>query len=67
LVREQASHVQRMQKALEDANIKLHSVLADVMGKSGRAMIEALMLAKPIPPNWPACQFSGQSVTGEIA
>jgi transposase len=35
LVREQTSHVQRMQKTLEDANIKLDSVLTDVMGKSG--------------------------------
>jgi transposase len=32
LVREQASHVQRLQKTLEDANIKLSSVLASVTG-----------------------------------
>jgi hypothetical protein len=43
LVREQSSHVLRVQKTLEDANIKLDSVLADLMGKSGRAMIEALI------------------------
>ena len=43
LVREQSSHVLRVQKTLEDANIKLDSVLTDVMGKSGRAMIEALI------------------------
>ena len=43
LVREQASHVQRTQKTLEDANIKLSSVLTDIMGKSGRAIIEALI------------------------
>jgi hypothetical protein len=36
LVREQASHVQRLQKTLEDANLKLASVLTDVMGLSGR-------------------------------
>ena len=40
LVREQSSHVLRVQKTLEDANIKLDSVLTDLMGKSGRAMIE---------------------------
>ena len=34
LVREQASHVQRIQKTLEDANIKLASVLTDIMGVS---------------------------------
>src|SRR3954469_24083107 len=42
LVREQASHVQRIQKTLEDANLKLGSVLTQVMGKSGRAIIGAL-------------------------
>jgi transposase len=41
LVREQVSHVQRIQKTLEEANIKLDSVISDVMGASGRRMIEA--------------------------
>jgi transposase len=49
LVREQPSHVLRVQKTLEDANIKLDSVLADVIGKSGRAMIEALIAGKTNP------------------
>ncbi|WP_288579962.1 hypothetical protein [uncultured Methylobacterium sp.] len=31
-VREQASHVQRIQKTLEEANLKLASVLTDIMG-----------------------------------
>jgi transposase len=43
LVREQASHVQRLQKTLEDANLKLSSVLTQTMGKSGRAILEALI------------------------
>ena len=43
LVREKASHVQRVQKTLEEANIKLESVLSDVMGRSGRAIIQALI------------------------
>ena len=43
LVREKASHVQRLQKTLEEANIKIESVLSDVMGRSGRAMIQALI------------------------
>ena len=38
-----ASHVQRLQKTLEEANIKIESVLSDVMGRSGRAMIQALI------------------------
>jgi transposase len=49
LVREQSSHVLRVQKTLEDANIKLDSVLTDVMGKSGRAMIEALIAGETNP------------------
>src|SRR6185369_15704854 len=43
LVREQASHVQRLQKTLEDANLKLASVLTDILGVSGRAILEALI------------------------
>ena len=49
LVREQSSHVLRVQKILEDANIKLDSVLTDLMGKSGRAMIEALIAGETNP------------------
>lgn len=49
LVREQASHVQRMQKTLEDANLKLSSVLTNIMGKSGRAIIKALIAGKTDP------------------
>ena len=49
LVREQASHVQRLQKTLEDANIKLESVLSDVVGVSGRAMLAALIAGESDP------------------
>lgn len=41
-VRERASLVNRVQKVLESANIKLGSVASNVMGVSGRAMLEAL-------------------------
>jgi len=43
LTREQSSHVQRIQKTLEEGNIKLDSVIADIMGMSGRRMIEAMI------------------------
>jgi transposase len=49
LVREKASHVQRLQKTLEEANIKLESVLSDVMGRSGRAIIRALINGETDP------------------
>ena len=43
LVAEQARVANRIQKVLEDANIKLASVATDVLGVSGRAMIRALI------------------------
>ena len=43
LVAEKASVSNRIQKVLEDANIKLGSVASDVLGKSGRAMLADLI------------------------
>jgi transposase len=43
LVQQRTSEIQRLCKALEDAGIKLDSVASDVLGKSSRAMIEALI------------------------
>src|SRR2546421_994186 len=42
-VRDRAQEVNRLCKVLEDAGIKLTSVATDVMGASGRAMLEALL------------------------
>ena len=41
--REASQHVQRIQKVLQDANIKIDSVISDVMGVSGRAFLEAIV------------------------
>src|SRR5437879_5618910 len=49
LVRECSRHVQRLQKTLEDANIKLDSVISDIVGLSGRRMIEALIAGETEP------------------
>jgi transposase len=43
LVRERTGHTQRIQKTLEDANIKLDSFLSNIVGISGRRMVEALI------------------------
>src|SRR6266566_5625475 len=43
LVREQARHVQRIDKTLAEANIKLGSVISDIMGASGRRIIQAMI------------------------
>lgn len=42
LTREKVSHVQRIDKVLQAANLKLGSVLSDIMGESGRAILDAL-------------------------
>jgi transposase len=49
MVRERSSHIQRIQKTLEDANIKLDSVVTDILGLSGRRIIEALIAGQTMP------------------
>jgi transposase len=49
LVREISQHSLRIQKVLEDANIKLGSVLSDVLGTSGRAMLTAIINGQDDP------------------
>jgi transposase len=51
LVQEAARHIQRLQKTLEDANVKLSSVVADIMGATGRAVIEAIIAGEHNPRN----------------
>lgn len=43
VVQQRAQAINRVQKVLETANIKLSSVASDVLGKSGRAMLEAML------------------------
>jgi transposase len=43
LIRERASEINRLQKTLEAANIKLAAVISDVTGVSGRAILDALV------------------------
>ena len=43
IARERTREVQRLEKLLEDAGIKLSAVAADITGVSGRAMLEALI------------------------
>ena len=42
-VRDAASHVLRMQKALELMNIKVHDVISDLTGASGRRVVQAIL------------------------
>jgi transposase len=43
LLQERSRETQRLQKTLEDAGIKLSSVVSDIKGKSARAMLNALL------------------------
>jgi transposase len=43
LLGERARHAQRIQKVLEDANVKLTEIVSDVLGVTGRALVEALI------------------------
>ena len=49
LVREGARHTQRIQKTLEDANIKIAGVISDILGASGRAFLDALIAGETDP------------------
>jgi transposase len=50
-IRYAASHVQHMQKALEQMNVKLTEVLADITGLTGRRIIEAILKGERDPFN----------------
>ena len=49
LIRERGPHVNRIAKTLELANIKLGSVVTDIMGKTGRAILQALSIGRADP------------------
>ena len=49
VVRERTRETQRLHNLLEDAGIKLTCVVSDVLGKSGRAMLEALITGERDP------------------
>ena len=49
LLRERAATANRLQKTLEAANLKLASVVTDITGKSGRAILRALIAGETEP------------------
>ena len=49
LIRERTREKQRCEKLLEDAQIKLSSVISDIFGVSGRQMLEALIAGQRDP------------------
>jgi transposase len=49
LAREVAQHIQRIQKTLENANIKLTSVISNIIGTSGRPILKAMIAGETNP------------------
>jgi hypothetical protein len=49
LVQMAATHVQHMQKALDQMNLQLHHVIADITGFTGLAIIEAILAGERDP------------------
>jgi transposase len=48
-IREKAQHTLRIQKILEDANIKLASVVSDILGSTARKVLDAIVLGESDP------------------
>jgi transposase len=65
LAREKARHTQRVQKTLESAGVKLAGVISDVMGVTGRAMLEAMIAGESDPETLVQLKRSGIRATKE--
>jgi transposase len=65
LIRDRTRETQRVEKLLEDAQIKLSSVASDIFGVSGRAMLEALIGGQRDPKV--LAQLARRRLRGKIA
>ena len=63
LVRERTAHAQRIDKVLEDANLKIGSLLSDTLGKSGRAVLQAIVDGHTQPEHLADCISSRVKAT----
>src|SRR5262249_56690245 len=55
LVQERARTLNRLQAVLEDANLKLASVVTAINGVSARVMLAAILAGQPVLPLLPDC------------
>ncbi len=65
LTQARTSEKQRVEKLLEDAHLKLSSVISDIHGASGRAMLEAIIAGQRSPRA--LAQLARGSMRGKIA
>src|SRR4029434_5780420 len=75
LIQERSQEVNRVQKVLEDANLKLASVVSDVMGVSAREMLACLIAGQDDPQQLaqlargrmkPKIEELGRALTGHM-
>lgn len=52
LIEDSSRFVNRMQKSLELMNIKFHTVINDIMGKTGKSVVEAIISGERNPENF---------------
>jgi transposase len=64
LIGDATAEKNRIQKVLEDANVKLGNVLSDVFGVSGQLMLEALLIGKAQPEQ--IAEFAKRSARKKI-
>jgi transposase len=66
LVREVSRHTQRLQKILEDANLKLTETISDILGQSGRAILRALIAGETDPERLAALTHRVKASHGQL-
>ena len=71
LVRQAGSQVQHMQKALDEMNLKLHFFLDDLTGKTGLAIVDAILAGERDPGKLAKlrdyrCQASEEAIAGAL-
>lgn len=52
LTQDSTRYIQRLQKSLEQMNLKVHTVISDILGKTGTAIIEAIIGGERNPENF---------------
>jgi transposase len=68
LIQGAARHIHRMQKALTQMNIQLANVLSDISGKSGQAIIKAILAGERDPHELAAlCDSRAEASEEEVA
>ena len=67
LIGEHTRETNRLQKVLEDAGIKLASVASNVLGVSGRAMLEALTHGTRNLYGWKCVPGAARAGESEVA